>query len=298
MGKLVVGETLTNKDGHRVTIKSLNKNRVILVTEKGNCFETDRSAVRQCIFKVRDAPTVCGVGYIGYGIYKSKQNGKHTPSYQSWRDMLRRCYDKGSVRWTNYGDEGVSVCSEWHNFQNFAGWYCTQHVGQFPTYHLEKDFSGMKEYSPKNCKLLPSYLNASIVDTSKRETKGFTLSGTKEHRVYISCLGEQYQLPNHSKNGSLQYYNFFKKNLLILVADLSLLCRHIDITSYNHIVAYCGNLQTVGTTSKMVTDFEKLRNKILKDNKTCVKLGIDNGVEIINLYWEDQLKRVEDWVNK
>ena len=31
---------------------------------------------------------------------------------------------------------------------------------------------------------------------------------------------------------------------------------------------------------------------------TAVKLGIDNGIEIINLYWEDQRKRVEDWVNK
>lgn len=31
---------------------------------------------------------------------------------------------------------------------------------------------------------------------------------------------------------------------------------------------------------------------------TAVKLGIDNGVEIINLYWEDQRKRVEDWVNR
>lgn len=31
---------------------------------------------------------------------------------------------------------------------------------------------------------------------------------------------------------------------------------------------------------------------------TAVKLGIDNGVEIINLYWENSRKRVEDWVNK
>ena len=31
---------------------------------------------------------------------------------------------------------------------------------------------------------------------------------------------------------------------------------------------------------------------------TAVKLGINHGVEIINLYWEDQLKRVQDWVNK
>lgn len=31
---------------------------------------------------------------------------------------------------------------------------------------------------------------------------------------------------------------------------------------------------------------------------TAVKLGVDNGVEIINLYWEDQRKRVKDWVNK
>ncbi|MCP3683189.1 MAG: hypothetical protein GY861_10900 [bacterium] len=31
---------------------------------------------------------------------------------------------------------------------------------------------------------------------------------------------------------------------------------------------------------------------------TAVKLGIDHGVEIINLHHEDQRKRVEDWVNK
>ncbi|CAH9014820.1 putative DprA-like protein [Vibrio phage 249E41-1] len=31
---------------------------------------------------------------------------------------------------------------------------------------------------------------------------------------------------------------------------------------------------------------------------TAVKLGIDNGAEIINLYHEDQRKRVEDWINK
>jgi hypothetical protein len=31
---------------------------------------------------------------------------------------------------------------------------------------------------------------------------------------------------------------------------------------------------------------------------TAVKLGIKNGVEIINLYHEDQFNRVKDWINK
>lgn len=43
---------------------------------------------------------------------------------------------------------------------------------------------------------------------------------------------------------------------------------------------------------------DRRTEEVLGGTGTCVKLGIDNGVEIINLYWEDQRKRVEDWVNK
>ncbi|AGH32232.1 DprA-like DNA recombination-mediator protein [Vibrio phage 11895-B1] len=62
--------------------------------------------------------------------------------------------------------------------------------------------------------------------------------------------------------------------------------------------------QDLATPSRFVLCWAKPKDKDRKTEHvqggtgTAVKLGIDNGVEIINLYWEDQRKRVEDWVNK
>lgn len=62
--------------------------------------------------------------------------------------------------------------------------------------------------------------------------------------------------------------------------------------------------QDLNTPSRFVLCWAKPKDKDRKTEHvqggtaTAVKLGIDNGVEIINLYWEDQRKRVEEWVNK
>lgn len=62
--------------------------------------------------------------------------------------------------------------------------------------------------------------------------------------------------------------------------------------------------QDLNTPSRFILCWAKPKDKDRKNEYvqggtgTAVKLGIDNGVEIINLYWEDQRKRVEDWVNK
>lgn len=37
--------------------------------------------------------SVCGVGYIGEGKYKTGTRNNKTVQYETWRDMLRRCYD-------------------------------------------------------------------------------------------------------------------------------------------------------------------------------------------------------------
>jgi hypothetical protein len=34
--------------------------------------------------------TVCGVGFIGNGKYKTIINGKHSPQYKTWSSMLNR----------------------------------------------------------------------------------------------------------------------------------------------------------------------------------------------------------------
>ena len=37
--------------------------------------------------------SVYGIGYIGEGEYKTKENGKPTRVYETWKSMLQRCYD-------------------------------------------------------------------------------------------------------------------------------------------------------------------------------------------------------------
>ena len=38
-------------------------------------------------------PRLYGVGYLGEGRYKAKENGKNTDEYIIWYSMLKRCYD-------------------------------------------------------------------------------------------------------------------------------------------------------------------------------------------------------------
>ena len=106
--------------------------------------------------------TICGVGYIGVGEYKTGTNTKHTEEYQNWTCMIRRCYDeKLKERYSAYyGD--CFVCDEWHNFQNFARWW-NENIYRVGTerMHLDKDilFDGNRMYSPNTCVISPQRIN-------------------------------------------------------------------------------------------------------------------------------------------
>ena len=106
--------------------------------------------------------TICGVGYIGVGEYKTGTDTKHTEEYQNWTCMIRRCYDeKLKERYSAYyGD--CFVCDEWHNFKNFARWW-NENIYRVGTerMHLDKDilFDGNRMYSPNTCVISPQRIN-------------------------------------------------------------------------------------------------------------------------------------------
>ena len=106
--------------------------------------------------------TICGVGYIGVGEYKTGTDTKHTEEYQNWTCMIRRCYDERlKERYSAYyGD--CFVCEEWHNFQNFARWW-NKNIYRVGTerMHLDKDilFDGNRMYSPNTCLISPQRIN-------------------------------------------------------------------------------------------------------------------------------------------
>lgn len=113
--------------------------------------------------------TIFNIGYIGEGEYNVSINKKVTKHYKTWNSMLQRCYDHKYIeRRPTY--IGCKVCPEWHNFQNFAGWFeknFYQIEGQMM--NLDKDIlmKGNKIYSPNTCVFVPQTINSLFIKCNK-----------------------------------------------------------------------------------------------------------------------------------
>ena len=91
--------------------------------------------------------------------------------YQTWIDMLRRCYsERMQAKRPTYID--CSVCEEWLTFSNFKKWMEAQ---DFEGKHIDKDIliSGNKIYSPDTCVFVYGHVNTLLTDcgTSRGEIK-------------------------------------------------------------------------------------------------------------------------------
>lgn len=72
-----------------------------------------------------------------------------TPTYKTWRQVIRRCYDMNFHTYTHYGAKGIKVCGRWrHSFANFL-----YDMGERPTIKHQIDrIKNSKGYSPANCR--------------------------------------------------------------------------------------------------------------------------------------------------
>ncbi|HSE99915.1 MAG TPA: hypothetical protein VLA48_03380 [Nitrososphaeraceae archaeon] len=110
-----------------------------------------------------------GIGYIGVGTYKAEVGKKVCVNYMVWQGMLRRCYSK-KYKDKNPTYKDVTVCEEWHNFQNFAAWFEENHIEGF---HLDKDIlvKENKIYSPETCCFVPAEINTLLTKTNSKRGK-------------------------------------------------------------------------------------------------------------------------------
>jgi hypothetical protein len=115
--------------------------------------------------------TICGVGFIGVGKYKTGTSKKKTDNYRIWENLIYRCYGE-KFRDSRPAYKGCTVCQEWHNFQNFAQWYdenfydCGE--GRM---HIDKDIiiKDNKLYSPETCILVPQRINMIFMTKSRKD---------------------------------------------------------------------------------------------------------------------------------
>lgn len=141
---------------------------------------------------------IYGVGYNPKGEYAAQINGKNSKAYQTWIDMLKRCYcPKRLKKRVTYKD--VYVCEEWHNFQNFADWYF-KHPYSDKGYCLDKDLltPNNKVYSPNGCCFVPIELNSLLL--ARGNDRGIYPQGvsfrkdTKKLQAYLSTRGKNKRL--------------------------------------------------------------------------------------------------------
>ena len=106
-----------------------------------------------------------GIGYMGIG----EHNNITSPSASKrWQNMMQRCYDEiYHRRYPTY--KTVEICTEWHNFQNFADWYIKNYNPEtMQGWCLDKDLlTDNKFYSPATCCFLPQKINTLLTNIHK-----------------------------------------------------------------------------------------------------------------------------------
>lgn len=199
-------DVLTTNGGCTIKVITYENSRNVTVEfqdEYRHTVKTTATNIRRGQVKNPYLPSVFGVGYIGFGVHKTRKDGKASLEYQSWQDMLERCYNpKLHIKSPTY--IGCTVHPDWHNFQNFAEWY-TNHEYYGLGYHLDKDLliEGNKMYSSDTCCLVPVALNSLLNDRSndrgeypqgvswhKQRGKYFaqiSIDGKRKHLGLFSC---------------------------------------------------------------------------------------------------------------
>ena len=135
-------------------------------------------------------PETLGVGYMGVGKYTSRIDGKMTKCYTCWNNMLRRsCSIKYKQKHPTYKE--VTLCKEWHNFQNFAKWYentYPHHIKNIK-FQLDKDLlqqgAENKIYSSETCVWLPPIINTFLSNKNSKNTSKYTGVCFEKNSIYI-----------------------------------------------------------------------------------------------------------------
>lgn len=187
-----VGMKFSCPTGDFSVVEHVGADIVKVVFSDGFSYNVAKGNVRSGSIRNPNFPVLFGVGFQGVGNYLQH----NVKAYDYWAKMLQRAYCP-IYKSEHPSYEGVIVCEEWHNYQNFAKWVTGQVGYGSNGYNLDKDrlIKGNKVYSPNMCLLIPQELNKLVAAGSVR--RGNSPVGTSTR----PDLNGQY-MARHSKTGS------------------------------------------------------------------------------------------------
>ncbi|HDR3653107.1 TPA: hypothetical protein QCO08_005536 [Bacillus anthracis] len=97
---------------------------------------------------------------------------KH-PLYNTWKNMIARCYNEANGNYKFYGAKGITVDEHWRNFDNFVydidNHMPNGHLLYNREYQLDKDLKGGKIYSLETCSVILAKVNRELVVKKQRK---------------------------------------------------------------------------------------------------------------------------------
>jgi hypothetical protein len=101
--------------------------------------------------------------------HASRLNGtvRHTPEFQSWTSMRKRCFDKNDAAYAHYGARGITVCDKWRD--DFSAFF--RDMGHRPDgTSLDRFPDGAGDYEPGNCRWATRKEQANNTSSNRRMT--------------------------------------------------------------------------------------------------------------------------------
>ena len=231
MSKVIdrIGEEKVNKFGSKMIIKEYRKYNDIDVyfpeydwTFKHRKYNHFKDGTIKCPYE----PRIYGVGYLGEGKYKVKENGELHKYYIIYRDMLKRCYDpKYQKKYPTY--KGCKLEEYLLNFQHMCKWL-EENYYEVPgeVMCLDKDIlcKGNKTYSRDKCIFVPERINLLFVKSDK--TRGDNPIGTTPNssgNYMVQCnngYGKLDYLGTYcTKEEAFRVYKEYKEKVIKEVID-------------------------------------------------------------------------------